>query len=330
MNLTVVIPCLNEEKHIEKCVLSILNNGYTSENIEVLVIDGLSNDSTRSIVNKLSESYPKVQLVDNPRKKTPYALNLGIGNATGDYILIASAHSSFDKGYIQTMFNELNRLDADVVGGVMTTKIKNQTATAIAIKNVLSHKFGVGNAVFRTGTNHAIEVDTVPFGLYRSSLLKELDGYDERLIRNHDIELSKRILATGGKIYLTPKAKCYYYARENWKKLAKNNYDNGKWNLITTYYTKNLASLSIRHFIPLLFVLSLIIPTLLSIIFRPFILLSFLSLGIYTLTLIFFISKMDRKGTTFLHLFLTFLTLHISYGIGSLVGLFHISKLFKK
>ena len=329
MKLSIIIPCRNEEKHIEKCILSILNNGYPSEDIEILVVDGLSDDQTRSIVAKVGESFPNVSLVENKMKKTPFALNIGIKNAKGDFILIASAHSSFDEGYIQTMFDELNRLNADVVGGVMTTKVKNETPIAIAIKKVLSHKFGVGNAIFRTGTDDAIEVDTVPFGLYRSSLLKKLEGYDERLIRNHDIELSKRILAEDGKIFLTPKAKCHYYARETWNKLAKNNYDNGKWNLITTYYTKNFASLSIRHFIPLLFILSLIVPALLSFIFWPFILLTLLSLGVYTITLIFFISKIDRKGTTFFHLFWTFLTLHISYGIGSLVGLFHIGKLFK-
>ena len=330
MKLSIIVPCRNEEKHIEHCLLSLLNNGYPSEDIEILVVDGLSEDKTRSIVANVKESFPNINLVDNNKKKTPFALNLGIKKATGDFILIASAHSSFDKGYIQTMFDELNRLDADVVGGVMTTKIKNHTPTAVAIKNVLSHKFGVGNAVFRIGTNHAIEVDTVPFGLYRSSLLKNIDGYDERLIRNHDIELSKRILAQGGKIFLTPKAECHYFARENWKKLAKNNYDNGKWNIITTYYTNNFASLSIRHFIPLLFLLSLVFPALLSFIFWPFILLSLLSFGIYIITLIFFISKMDRKGTTFFHIFWTFLVLHISYGVGSFVGLFHIGKLFKK
>lgn len=330
MKLTVVIPCFNEEKYIEKCILSILNNGYPQCDIEILVVDGFSKDNTRPIVKKLHESYSNVHLIDNERKKTPFALNLGIQNAKGDFILIAGAHSSFDNGYIQTMFDEMELLNADLVGGVMNTKIKNETPTSIAIMNVLSHKFGVGNAVFRTGTNHAVEVDTVPFGLYRSSLLKELDGYDERLIRNHDIELSKRILAAGGKIYLTPKAKCHYFARESWKKLAKNNYDNGKWNLITTYYTKNLASLSIRHFIPLLFVLSLVLPLILSFVFWSFILLSILSLLFYIITLVYFISKMERKGTSFLHLFWTFITLHISYGIGSLVGLFHIGKLFKK
>jgi glycosyltransferase involved in cell wall biosynthesis len=329
MNLSIIIPCRNEENHIEQCLLSLLNNGYPSEKIEIIVVDGLSDDQTRPIVAKVKESFSNINLVDNSKKKTPFALNLGIKKATGDFILIASAHSSFDEGYIQTMFDELSRLDADVVGGVMTTKIKNQSPTAVAIKKVLSHKFGVGNALFRTGTDDAIEVDTVPFGLYRSSLLKRLEGYDERLIRNHDIELSKRILAEGKKIFLTPKAKCHYYARETWAKLAKNNFDNGMWNLITTYYTKNFASLSIRHFIPLLFVLSLVLPALLSIIFWPFILFSLLSFGLYMITLIFFISKMDKKGTTFSHLFWTFVTLHMSYGIGSFIGLFHFGKLVK-
>lgn len=330
MNLSIIIPCLNEEKHIENCLFSLLNNGYPIQNIEILVIDGLSDDQTRPIVYKLKKSFPNIRLVENRKKKTPFALNLGIREAKGDYILIASAHSSFDEGYIQTLFDEINILEADVVGGIMTTKIKNKTPASIAIRQALSHKFGVGNAVFRTGTDEAVEVDTVPFGLYRSSLLKKLNGYDERLIRNHDIELSKRILAEGGRIFLTPKTKCHYYARETWKKLAKNNYQNGKWNLITTYYTKNISSLSLRHFIPLFFLLSLIIPALLSLISPLFLFLSLLSLVVYTLTLIYFITKMNKKGTTFFHLFWTFIVLHFSYGLGSFMGLFHVGKLFKK
>lgn len=329
MKLSVVIPCYNEEKHIEKCILSLLNNGYPQEQMEVLVVDGMSNDQTRKLVEQLKIKHPQIQLIDNPKKKTPFALNLGIQNATGDHLLIASAHSSFDEGYIQTMFDEMKRLNADVVGGVMETKIKNNTPTAVAIQRVLSHKFGVGNATFRVGTNEAINTDTVPFGLYPTELLRSIKGYDERLIRNHDIEMSKRILAKGGKIFLTPKAKCYYYARETWTKLAKNNFDNGKWNLITAYYTRNFASLSLRHFIPLFFVLSLIIPTLLSLIFWPFILLSILSFGLYFLTLVFIISKMDRKETSFFHLLWTFIILHVSYGMGSFLGLFHMAKLFR-
>jgi glycosyltransferase involved in cell wall biosynthesis len=329
MKLSVVIPCFNEEKHIEKCILSLLDNGFAQEKMEVLVVDGMSKDKTRILVGQLNKKYAQVRLIDNPKQKTPFALNLGIQNAGGDYIMIASAHSSFDKGYIQTMFDEMQRLNADVVGGVMETKIKNNTSTSAAIQSVLSHKFGVGNATFRIGTDDAIETDTVPFGLYRADLLKSIKGYDERLIRNHDIEMSKRILANGGKIFLTPKAKCYYYARETWTKLAKNNFDNGKWNLITAYYTRNFASLSLRHFIPLFFVTSLIIPTLLSLIFWPFILLSVLSFGLYFLTLVFIISKMDRGETSFFHLLWTFIVLHVSYGIGSFLGLFHMAKLFR-
>lgn len=307
----------------------MLNNGFPQEDMEVLVVDGGSADQTRAIVNQLSETYPQLRLIDNPKKKTPFALNLGIENAHGEYILIASAHSSFDKGYIQTLFAEMETLNADVIGGVMETKIKNETPTAIAIKRVLSHKFGVGNATFRVGTKEAVAADTVPFGLYKTALLQSINGYDERLIRNHDIEMSKRILALGSRIFLTPKAKCYYYARETWSKLAKNNFDNGKWNLITAYYTKNLASLSLRHFVPLFFVLSLLVPTVLGLLFWPFILLALLSFGLYFLTLILVISKMDKKGTSFFHLLWTFIVLHMAYGIGSFIGLFHFSKYFR-
>ena len=330
MKLSVIIPCFNEEKHIEKCVLSLLKNGFAQDEMEILLVDGMSIDQTRNIVAELNKNHPQLRLIDNPKKRTPFALNLGITNARGEYILIASAHSSFDQGYIQTLFHEMQRLEADVVGGVMETKIKNQTPTALAIKQVLSHKFGVGNAIFRIGTDEAIETDTVPFGLYKTVLLKSINGYDERLIRNHDIEMSKRIISKGGKIFLTPKTKCYYYARETWLKLAKNNFDNGKWNLITAYYTKNFASLSLRHFIPLFFVLSLLLPIFMSLVFWPFIFLTLLSFGLYFLTLIVVISKMDKKGTSFLHLLWTFVVLHISYGVGSFIGIFHFSKYFQR
>ena len=99
-----------------------------------------------------------------------------------------------------------------------------------------------------------------------------------RLVRNQDIELNKRILRGGGKIYILPDTYCTYLARETWKALSKNNYGNGKWNILTVYYTKMFSSLSIRHFIPLIFLLSLIVPLLLGMLWWPFALVSAASL----------------------------------------------------
>lgn len=328
--ISVVIPCFNEEKYIKTCVESLLQNGYPEHNLEILVVDGESTDSTIDILKEIHQKHPQVRHINNPKKKTPFALNLGIENAKNEYILIASAHSSFDKGYIQELVNKMDELQADVVGGVMETKVKNETPTSSAIMQVLSNKFGVGNAMFRIGVKEPVRVDTVPFGLYKTELLKSVEGYDEKLIRNHDIELSKRLLKLGTKIYLTPTTKCYYYAREKFSQLAQNNYRNGKWNLLTVFITKDFDSLSLRHFAPLGFVLSILIPLLLSIFYTPFIYLAIIILLFYLLTIGVIVLKMfNLSKTTFFKSVWSFICLHFSYGFGSLVGMFNFYRIFK-
>lgn len=320
--VTVVIPCRNEFNYIETCLMSLLNNGYPKESLELLVIDGRSDDGTREVLQSLSEQYPQIKWIDNPKQKTPFALNLGIENATGFYTLISSAHASFEVGYISTLVDKIESSQVDVVGGVMETQVKNKTATSNAIQLVLAHPFGVGNAHFRTGIQEDRFVDTVPFGLYKTDLLRKHGGYDERLIRNHDIELSKRLLANRAKILLTPETKCVYYARETWSKMAKNNFDNGKWNLLTVAITRDFSSLSLRHFVPLVFVSALLFP-LVFMVFSP--IFAWMSL-VVALTHISFVSfvvvNISSSNTTKLHLFASFKILHLSYGIGSLIGIF--------
>lgn len=328
--ISVIIPCRNEEKHIRTCILSLLNNGYPKEFLEILVIDGLSTDNTLKELEELQKEHSTINLITNEKIKTPFALNLGIQHASGDYILIASAHSSFDPGYIEILERSINDLNADAVGGVMKTKVKNSTPISEAIKTVLSNSFGVGNAVFRTGTNEVRKVDTVPFGLYRTDLLKSQGGYNTLLIRNHDIELSKRLLNQKASIYITPEATCSYFARESFSKLAKNNFDNGKWNILTVYITKDLSSISLRHFIPFLFLMSLVAPILFALIFPPFLYLTLFALLLYFAALIYVVSRIDRAKTNFFYLCLTFVVLHISYGFGSFIGIFNFYKLFNK
>lgn len=328
--VSVVIPCFNEQNYIENCIKSLLTNGFPITDLEILVVDGESTDETVSILRELQKEYPQVKHINNPKKKTPFALNLGIENAVNNYILIASAHSSFDKGYIQELITKMGELKADVVGGVMETRVKNSTPTSQAIKQVLANKFGVGNAMFRIGVTEPTLVDTVPFGLYKTSLLKSVGGYDEKLIRNHDIELSKRLLKLGTKIYLIPSTKCYYYARETFEGLAQNNYRNGKWNLLTVFITKDFTSLSIRHFVPLLFVLSLLLPLVISLFFCPFIYVFYAILLAYFFTIGgIVITMFDLSNTTFLKSIWSFFCLHFSYGFGSLVGVLSFTRIFK-
>ncbi len=324
MGVSVIIPCLNEEKYIKDCLESLSNNGFSQSDMELLVVDGGSVDSTLSIIESLQKEYHFIRVISNPNKKTPFALNLGIQNATNNYILIAGAHAVYPKHYIEKLYNLIQKPGIDVVGGSIETKVKNINTKTDAIKFVLSHKFGVGNSKFRVGAEELLEVDTVPFGLYKKEVFDKAGMYNEKLIRNHDIELSRRIQHNGFHIWMEPELRVAYFARETFSGLAKNNYGNGFWNLRTLYITKQFRSLSLRHYIPLFFILSLLLPIILGLFTSSlFYLVSLASLLAY-ISVVFYSSLVNIKNYQLLFLLWSFVILHFSYGIGSLMGLLSI------
>lgn len=320
--LSVICPIYNEEKYIAQFLNSLLKQDYPKDDLEILLVDGMSEDKTRDIVASYTARYPFIRLIDNLDKIVPYAMNRGIEAAKGDVIMRLDAHASYQPDYFSVLVNGLKRLHADNVGTVCKTDVLNKTPKTLAIREVLGNKFGVGNSTFRTGIDHEQEVETVPFGCWPKEVFEKYGKYNVRLVRNQDIELNKRILRGGGKIYILPDTYCTYLARETWKALAKNNYGNGKWNILTVYYTKMFSSLSIRHFIPLLFLLSLIVPLFLGLIWWPFALVSAASLLAYTGLLSFISAKLAvEKHLNFFFLLATFFVLHLSYGWGSLMGI---------
>ncbi len=317
--ISIIVPILNEEKYIEKCLDSIVDSDYDKRKIEVFLVDGGSEDKTIDIIKEYQKKYPFFQLLQNPHKTVPYAMNIGIQSAKGEYIIRLDAHSSYPKDYFSKLIQWHKKIDADNVGGIWKTEVLIKTKMSNAIKNVLSDKFGVGGAKFRVGSDEVCEVDTVPFGCYKKEVFDNVGQYDERLTRNQDIELNKRVTQAGGKIYLVPDIACTYYARETYKELAKNNFQNGKWNMLTAYYTKNFRSLSIRHYIPMLFVLSMVLPLFCCYKF---------SIAIFTLYLsvIIWRSFVIKKGTSLLHQAVAFIVLHFSYGIGEIIGIITVLK----
>jgi glycosyltransferase involved in cell wall biosynthesis len=322
--ISIIIPCLNEEKYIATCIESIVHSDISHKDTEVIFVDGNSSDRTVEIINNYQKHYPFIQIFNNSKKITPISMNIGIKASTAEYIFILSAHAEYKKDYFSKLLKEIVRLDADCVGGVLVTEVKNKNKKSTSIKKILSHKFGVGNSEFRTGSSEIKEVDTVAFGCYTKESFEKYGLYNERLIRNQDIELNKRIINGGGKIYLLPKIECTYYAREIFIDLAKYNYSNGFWNILTAYYTKTLGSLSLRHFIPLIFVLSLVFPFILSLLIPKLLWLTLLSLTSYLALVIIMSFKLRENSNNFFYLIGSFLTLHLSYGFGSLMGIFSI------
>ena len=320
--ISIIIPCLNEEKYIANCIESIVNSNIDYKVTELIFVDGESSDKTVDIINRYKKKYSFIKLLSNPKKYTPISMNMGIKESVGDYIFILSAHANYDKNYFKILVENIEKLNANCVGGVLVTDVKNRNKKSNSIKEVLSHRFGVGNASFRIGSDEVKEVDTVAFGCYRRDTFEKYGLFDEKLTRNQDIELNKRIINGGGKIYLVPDVKCTYYARETFLALAKNNYSNGFWNILTAYYTKTLNSLSLRHFVPLLFLLSLLFPLLLSIFIPNSLYVGLFSLSSYFALVIIISLKLRDDSNGFIYLVMSFFTLHLSYGWGSLMGIF--------
>ena len=171
-------------------------------------MDGMSTDDTRCIVVNYSNEYPFIKLFDNPKRIVPCAMNIGIKASKGDIIIRLDAHASYPTNYFSALIGRIVELDADNVGVVCKT---------LAIREVLSNKFGVGNSVFRTGVDKVMKVDTVPFGCYRRDTFERFGMYDERLIRNQDFELNYRIRKGNGRIFIVPDSYCTYFALRHLK-----------------------------------------------------------------------------------------------------------------
>lgn len=321
--LSVICPIYNEVKYIDVCIQSVLLQDYPKEQLEVLFVDGMSRDGTRERVLEYAREYPFIKLIDNPKKIVPVAMNIGIRASKGDVVMRLDAHASYPTNYFGVLVKKLYELNADNVGAACRTDVLNKTPKTLAIREVLSNRFGVGNSTFRLGVDKVMDVETVPFGCWRRKVFEKYGYYDERLIRNQDIELNKRIIHGGGRICIVPETYCTYLARETFKGLARNNFSNGKWNVLTVYYTRQLKSLSVRHFIPLVFLLSLLLPLFVALFYLPFAFLSFLSLLSYLLVLFCISMSINlRSKISISYLLLSFVVLHLSYGYGSLVGIY--------
>ena len=320
--VSVVIPCRNEEKFIEKCLDSIIANNNTKYNLEVLVIDGMSEDTTREKIEKYSNNYPFIKFLDNPKKVTPIAMNIGIKGASGDFVLILSSHSEIDQNFIKANVDNLEKYDTDCVGGIMITLSAKKSLVANAIAFAVSHPFGVGNSYFRIGVKEPKYVDTVTFGCYRREVFKRIGYFDEDLIRNQDDEFNLRLIKNGGKVLLVPDIISSYYARDSLVKLCKMYYQYGYFKPLVVQKVGGV--LTWRQLIPSIFVGTLSILGMFSFLAQQFLLPFFLVITLYSFaSLVFSFSISINKGRKyFLVLPLVFATLHFSYGLGYLKGIF--------
>lgn len=229
--VSIVIPCLNEERFIGK-VLENLARQYDAGKYEIIVVDGMSTDSTRAIVGEFArqhESIP-VRLIDNPARNIPVALNTGISAARGEIIVRMDAHSVPSENYVRRCVELINEPNNSIVGMPWRISAGADTSEARAIALAVSHPFGIGDAKYRAPNFSGAQfVDTVPFGVFRKTLWQKLGGFNEALLANEDYDFNYRVREQGGRILLDASEHCAYFARATMSELGKQNFRYGSW-----------------------------------------------------------------------------------------------------
>jgi len=322
--VSAVVAVRNEERHIEEVLTSLLKQETSDWELEIIVVDGDSSDRTQKIVKRIASEDSRVKLAINKQRKTPYAFNLGIQEASGTYICILGAHTTYAQDYIATCLDELRIHGAAGCSGRLITRPGGDGLQARLVAWTLAHPLGTSARSMRTRA--AGFADTIPYPLFRKSTLVEVGGYDTQLHRNQDNDLSQKLRARGYKLYITDKTSCEYFVSPDLVSLARYAFKNGFWNVIS--FKLNPASMSMRHFVPGAFVVALLFGLLMLFysmeittnaqfwLQAPILALGTIY-GAATIGVACHIALRERTAGALL-MPIAFLILHASYGVGTL------------
>ena len=324
--VTIIIPTLNEEKFISRCLDSVISQTYPFSDMNVLVIDGGSIDKTYEIVSSYREKYNNIRLINNPGRIQSIAFNIGVNNSDTPYIVRLDAHAVYNERYVELCVKHLQaNADYGNGGGICIIKAKKNTLMANTNMILNQSLFGIGGSKFRIGCEAAC-VDTVPFGAFRREVIEKVGGMREDMPRAEDNEINSRIHKYGYKVYLDPQIISSYYARDTFWGSVKQMFNNGV--SIGHLFYVDKSAIGLRHFIPFLFVVGVICGLFFSL-FSKCIL--YLYLSILSLYLILNLAASAYECKAFgwkymLSLPLLFVSVHIAYGVGTIVGLFKYNK----
>ena len=228
--VSIIVPCYNEQATIRMLLDALYAQSYPRQLMEVVISDGMSTDRTRKLIEDFQRDHPDllVRLLDNRRRLIPAGLNQAAVAARGEFIVRLDAHSMPHPEYVSRCWEARCTGLGDNVGGVWEIRPGGQHWQARSIAAAASHPLGVGDARYRLGGSAQV-VDTVPFGAFRSSLVKQIGGFDETLPTNEDYEFNVRVRQEGGRVYLDPTIRSTYIARQSFGALAGQYWRYGYW-----------------------------------------------------------------------------------------------------
>jgi succinoglycan biosynthesis protein ExoA len=324
--VTVVMPLRNESKFVERSLKGVVDQDYPAHLMEVIVVDGRSDDNTREVIQQiihdrdqnLSKPSPNVRIIDNPQKIVPTGLNAAIRMSQGKYVIRVDGHTILEPDYVRQCVEVLERTGVENVGGMMNAVGDDYTGSAIAIGT--STPFGIGNSAFHYSEKEQF-VDTVYMGAFRKQVLFDVGLFDERFVRHQDYELNYRIRKHGGKIFLSPKIRSRYYPRNSLLTLWKQYFQYGYWKgQIMKYHPDSIRW---RHTVPPLFVLSLFLMSLAAFVSKVAWLPLLILVPYFAFLVIATVVTAAKPGNLKYAFILPviFAILHISYGSGVWLGI---------
>jgi len=318
--VTIILPVRNEGNYIRATLDGVLAQDYPVEQMKILIADGMSTDNTRKIINDYQLKHTNIILLDNPGRIVPTGMNIALKQAQGDIIIRVDGHCIIAPDYVRKCVEHLENDEVDGVGGPMETIGENKLSETIAI--AMSSPFGVGNSAFRTTSGKTMLADTVPFPAYTRSIIQKAGLYDEELVRNQDDEYNYRIRELGGKLLLAEDVRSKYYSRGSFRKLWKQYYQYGFYKV--RVLQKHPLQMSLRQFVPPLFVLSLLAALILTLTTKwGWITLAVIAGSYILANLTASIITSAKRGWRHMWLLpVVFTIIHLSYGSGFLAGLF--------
>ncbi len=217
--MSIILPIRNEADFVERCLHSVCRLDYPHDQLEILVVDGMSTDGTSKIIKRLALADPRIRLLENPQRAVASAMNMGIREAKGDLFTRIDGHAVVEPDFLRVAVRELKaHPDAWVVGGCIETVSAGPQGEAIAA--AMRSPVGVGNSRFRTG-GYEGWVDTLAFGTHHRWIVDRIGLFDEELVRNQDDDFNQRIRAAGGKIWLSNSIRSQYFSRNDFRRLFR-------------------------------------------------------------------------------------------------------------
>ena len=318
-SFSIIIPTYNEQENIINCINSILNQNYDQSLVEIIIVDGHSSDQTIPKVKEYQKKFSNITLLENPARKTPHSLNIGIRSSKGEVIIILGAHASLDPDFIFFNNKYLTEMNLKVTGGTQINVGFTFVQKAIAI--AMENPFGMGSAPYRWSRKEQF-VDTVVYAAYKKELFDEIGYFEESFAISEDAELNWRIRKAGYNIFFSPNIKSYYHPRKTISKFVQQMFRYGI--LRVHMFKKHKSAVKITHLIPPAYVLTLVVLLLITItsvlnsIFLVSVLIFYFMVNITSILI-----KITKENLKFVPLVsLIVFLLHFSWGSGFIIGLF--------